>query len=53
MDFSKASDIVRRANVIALTHYKNNSSYLHACRVAEYVDANSMIEDYDKDSCIA
>ena len=53
MDFSKASDIVRNANVIALTNYKNQSSYFHACRVAEYVDANPMIEDYDKDPCIA
>lgn len=53
MDFSKASDIVRNANVIALTNYKNQSSYFHACRVAEYVDANPMIRGYDKDCCIA
>ena len=53
MDFSKASEIVRKANVIALTNYKNQSSYLHACRVAEYVDANPMIRGYDKDCCIA
>lgn len=52
MDFSKCADMIGKAYEIAATWYSEDK-FAHVCRVAEYVDANSMIDDGDKDVCIS
>lgn len=52
MDFQTASKMIHDAYFIAEDHY-DEAGLAHACRVAEYVDQNAIIDDFDKEPCIA
>lgn len=52
MDFTTSSEMIQLAHTTAVNWYPHEK-YLHACRVAEYVDANPMIYEGDKEVCIS
>ena len=46
------SEMITYAYELAHGYY-DDDTLKHACRVAEFIDQNPMIEDYDKEPCIA